>query len=156
MEINLVRNDEIMIDQEILDGINRNAIVFNMDEDSLNYINRNYEERNELPLIPYGVTRQVYELIFDTERVGIIVLSLEEDPEHGKVWEAIILVFGRFQRQGFSKQSLKGLIKQNIELPLRVTIHQENNARTGLENILSELGFIVIQRNKEYVTLLRK
>ncbi|MEG7895988.1 hypothetical protein [Bacillus paranthracis] len=145
MDINLVRNDRLLIDQDILNGINNNAILFNVDEKILNYLNTNYEEGNELPLIPYGVERHAYEIISNSDRVGIIILSLEEDPQYGMLWEVIILIFERFQGQGFSKTAINELIRLNSEISLRATIHQHNEAKQGLEKVLSDLGFIVIQ-----------
>ncbi|MDR4985949.1 hypothetical protein RGU74_20215 [Bacillus cereus] len=157
MEIQLVRNDNVLIDREILAGINKNANIFNMSEEALCHLNTYFEEGNEIPLIhQHGTDRQAYEIISDDNRVGIIVLSLEEDPEYGWLWEVIILVFESFQGNGISKKAIKKIIELNSEKSFRSIIHTDNEAKDGLKRVLSELEFQLIQEDREYITLILK
>ncbi|PGS96094.1 hypothetical protein COC98_19050 [Bacillus anthracis] len=157
MDIQLVRNDNILIDNKILAGINKNANIFNMSEEALYHLNTSFEEDNEIPLIhPHETDRQAYELVSDNDQVGIIVLSLEEDPEYGWLWEVIILVFESFQGHGISKKAIKKIIELNSEKSLLSIIHTDNKAKDGLKRLLSELGFQLIQEDREYITLILK
>ncbi|HDR7661460.1 hypothetical protein [Bacillus wiedmannii] len=157
MEIQLVRNDTILINNEILAGINKNAKVFNMSEEALYHLNTSFEEGNEIPLIhPYVTDRQAYEIISDNNQVGIILLSLDEDPEYGWLWEVIILVFESFQGNGISKKAIKMIIELNSEKSFISIIHTDNEAKDGLKRLLSELEFQLIQEEREYITLILK
>ena len=57
----------------------------NMNDDALSYLNINFKEGQQITLISKGYEREGYEITSDGERVGIIVLFLEEDPVMGFV-----------------------------------------------------------------------
>lgn len=127
-----------------------------MDDIALAHLNTNFELGNEIPLIQSGASRKVYEIFLDNERAGIILLSLEEDPQATLVWEIIILIFERFQGRGISKKAIKEVLTLNKGERFLALIHEENEAKGGLTKVFKELGFKYYDSADDYTALILK
>lgn len=155
IDVFIIKNNDVIINEDILNSIQANPLALNIDANSLNYLVESFNTGKQISLNGDG-SREVYEIHYNDELAGVILLEPQEDPEAGAVTEIIIFVFEQFQGNGISKKAMEQLLELESNTKLLATIHQENIAKEGLVRLFQTLGFKPLMPNEDYVAYLRK
>ncbi|WP_193768085.1 GNAT family N-acetyltransferase (plasmid) [Ureibacillus chungkukjangi] len=149
--IAIIKNNKLLINDDILKTINDNAKVFNMDREDLTVLNNAFAEGMDIPLAMDN-KREVYEIRNNNELAGAIILVPEDDPVVGSCIEVDIFVFKQYQTLGIGKKAIELLVNLGLNKTLIANIYHKNKAKGGLISILELANFKYLDSDDELVT----
>lgn len=149
INIELILDDSLLFNYEIIEEMRKHALVFNIDEKTLSYLEEQLLQGNELTL-KQNDDMEVYKIDSNGKQVGIFLLKKLWDPEAKEVWESITLVFEQYRKQGISKIVRSSILKMHPHRSFSPVIHKNNPAIEGLERDFKKLGFEFLGEDNNY------
>lgn len=153
MDIEIIRNDDMVWDNELLCELERNIDVLNINNE--NFVEQKIIIKQSLEPIPVislyeRDDKENYEILNkDGERLGIVTLHKGFTDNDHEAWEIVIVVFLDFQGNNISKIVLLKLFELYPNRVWKASVYKNNNHYKSIKQRLLDNKFILIETNNE-------